>query len=566
MRKIGNQFSTKTFERHQWRFVVFLLLIHISLSTWSAWTEGLTSDELAHLPAGYSYLKTGDYRLNYEHPPLVKLLAGFPLLFLDINSTAFESPAWNKGNEGEWDFGNIIMFHSMTDVDTILFAGRLPIILLSALLGLVIFLFAKDLFGIRAALGSLALYVLFPEALAHSHYVTTDIGIALGLIATVYFWHHYSTAKKTLWLAITGVTAGLCMSAKFTGIYIWPILGLLFLIQHRKTGVRNILLTGLKIFIPLLIIASFTLAATYKFDQLSYYIDGFTYVIEHSTGGRYAYLLGDHSTQGWWWYFPFAFLVKIPLTYLLLLGLFLSTYLTGIEEKSKLGQKNTGRYLLLFIPAAFYFMTFVLNDINIGIRHIFPIFPFLFIALGLVATEWKKLFWTMIVIQAIITLLIAPHFLSYFSEIIGGSANGYKYLLDSNLDWGQDLKGFVAYQNTNNLQPLYLAYFGGDNATERGIAFEDAPCYPKNGYYAISVNHLVGLKESSSRCFSWLKPKDAFHKIGHTIYLFNITHARNETLERENYCRRECNARCEDANLRMKSSLWDQKCKCSCVK
>src|SRR3989344_4683436 len=163
-------------------FIAAGLLIFVFLITlFSVKDDSLTMDELAHLPAGYSYLTQKDMRLNPEHPPLIKDLAAIPLLFIkDINFPS-DINSWKEDINGQWDFGREFLYNSGNPADKIIFAGRIPMILLMVFLGFFIFKWAKELFGNKASLLALFFFSFSPAFLAHGRLVTTDVGAALGI-------------------------------------------------------------------------------------------------------------------------------------------------------------------------------------------------------------------------------------------------------------------------------------------------------------------------------------------------------------------------------------------------
>ncbi|GAG41128.1 unnamed protein product, partial [marine sediment metagenome] len=144
-------------------------------------------DELAHIPAGYSYASQRDFRINPEHPPLIKDLAGLPLLFLDLNFPS-DSWAWNEGVNAQWNFGYDFLYASGNNVEQILFWARLPMLFLLVFLGWFMFRWAKKEFGKEIALFALTLFSFSPTFLAHGRLVTTDVGATLGFVLGFYFW------------------------------------------------------------------------------------------------------------------------------------------------------------------------------------------------------------------------------------------------------------------------------------------------------------------------------------------------------------------------------------------
>ncbi|MEK7596045.1 MAG: hypothetical protein AAB564_00620, partial [Patescibacteria group bacterium] len=157
----------------------FLLALMFVLMFFSAWNESATMDELAHIPAGYSYLTQKDYRLNPEHPPLIKDLAALPLLFLNINFPADHS-SWKNDVNGQWSFGSVFLYESGNDADKIIRLARLPIMLLTILFGWLFFRWIRRRYGDQTGLLALFFFVFSPTFIAHGRYVTTDIAAAFG--------------------------------------------------------------------------------------------------------------------------------------------------------------------------------------------------------------------------------------------------------------------------------------------------------------------------------------------------------------------------------------------------
>src|SRR3989441_5806636 len=182
-----------------------------------------TSDEAAHLAAGYSYLKTADFRLNPEHPPLIKDLAALPLLPLELSFPW--GPLWEQAEE--WNIGRIFVHENRVSNDTILLFGRLPVLLLSLILGWFLFRWGRTLFGAPGALLGLSLYVLDPNVVAHSCLVTTDLGVTLFMFLAVYFLWAWSERPSPGRLALCGLMVGGAFASKFTSLWLLPILGAL---------------------------------------------------------------------------------------------------------------------------------------------------------------------------------------------------------------------------------------------------------------------------------------------------------------------------------------------------
>src|SRR2546426_10423909 len=185
-----------------------------------------TSDEAVHIAAGYSYLKAADFRLNPEHPPLIKEWAALPLLLLDLQFPW--GPLWNQAEE--WNIGRVFVHENRLPNDTILLFGRLPILLLSLLLGWFLFRWGRTLFGARGALLALALYVFDPNVVAHSSLVTTDLGVTLFMFLAVYALWAWSERPSPGLLLAFGLTVGGAFASKFTSFWLLPILVALLIV------------------------------------------------------------------------------------------------------------------------------------------------------------------------------------------------------------------------------------------------------------------------------------------------------------------------------------------------
>jgi hypothetical protein len=553
---------------------ILLLLIFIQ-TTISMSKKSATYDEIIHLSAGYSYLKTRDFRLNPEHPPLIKELSAIPLLLLNPY-LPLDHPSWiNATDKSQVEFGKRFFYEYNPNPDQILFYGRIPIVLLSVLLGFFVFLFAKELYGAKAGLFALFLYAFSPNILAHSRLITTDLGISCFLFLAVYSFWKFIKKPSVLYLFLTGFLVGLTFLSKFTGIYVIPILFILaFFAIHYKQKIRKSIF-NLSIhfrknsllfysLVLLIILIGFLVIPLFYFFHFSPYFGGLNKVIGHSKEGHIAFLMGEHSTTGWWYYFIVAFLIKTPIPMLIFV------LLTFIFFK-KIKHEETLNELFLLVPIIFIFAAFMFNRINIGLRHILPVYPFLFVFVSKLTNlkiNKQKIFKISFGILAIWYLLssifIFPHYLAYFNEFAGGPDNGYKYLIDSNIDWGQDFEGLQEYIKKHNLQNITIGYFGREQPELRGIEYKQLKCYPTNGIIAVSVNILQGLTKEFAQCTAWLRKYKPIDKIGYSIFIYNIKGI-NETEEEIIYCKSKCKRYCENAGFIYGSSyIQNNSYECRC--
>ena len=455
-----------------------------------------TSDEAVHIAAGYSYLKTADFRLNPEHPPLIKEWAALPLLLLDLQFPA--GPLWEQGEE--WNIGRIFVHENRVPNDTILLLGRAQVLLLSLVLGWFLFRWGRALFGARGALLALALYVFDPNVVAHSSLVTTDLGVTLFMFLAVYALWAWSERPGAARLVACGLLVGGAFASKFTSFWLLPIVALLlaalFVLRAPvaarpwtapptgAAGPAGRRLAGLAVLAACLAILAFVVVAvTYAGVGLEAFVVGLGRGLRHSGTGHKAYLMGQYSEDGWWYYFLYAYLIKTPIGTLLLVAATLAALARGRRARLK-------DELFLWIPVVVVVLITCLWKVNIGLRHLLPIYPFLYLAAGrllprprvgaptarprlaraLAAFVVGCLAWN--VVEA---AKITPYQIAYFNEMVGGPARGHLYLLDSNLDWGQSSKALRRYMESRNVPMIYCAYSGNSDPWYYGVRYQYAP-------------------------------------------------------------------------------------------
>ena len=550
---------------HENKIAAALLVLFFILTVAAASTKSGTVDELIFSAAGYSYVKTLDFRLSRELPPLMKTLSG--LFMLPFNPKLPEDgSSWQQRKHIE--YGLSFWFkENIGRHDFLLFFARLPSALAGVLLGWVIYMWASALYDKRAGLFSLAMYSLEPNFLAHAGFATTDVGASAFITLSLYLcwrWHKqnlFNSEWKNV-LAI-GVAIGLANGAKTTGLYLFPIFGLLFSLQLFS---NSKLKTPNKLFAlgVMIVVAAVVVASLYAFQDFDKYIDGVKLMIDQSKLGRPSFLFEEYG-MGWWYYFPVAFAIKMPIPTLIIFALTLTLLIKN--------RKHDEFYLI--IPAAVLFAGFMLNKINIGFRHVLPVLPFLFILSGKVAdfkiTVCKRnisrmLCVALVVWLAVETLFIYPHFLAYFNEFVGGPKNGYNYLSDSNIDWGQDLKGLTKWMAAHDVENLTLGYWGYDSTALRNISVSRSlECFETSGLLAVSVNKLNGFDQGDYLCTEWLRKYKPIDSIGYSILIYNITSTATKEQGMLDYCVRGCKKRCEAQQKKFNDGrLIEGKCVCGC--
>ena len=580
--------------RWVWLLVVLLLAGQFILGYASAWNKSPAYDEPAHLFAGYTYLKTGDFRMMPSHPPLAEMLAALPLLLCDVNMPDIHSPgspaaeAWDHGSQYDrYRLATDWLYHSGNDPDQLMRVARLPMLLLTALGGLGLFLITRRGLGATGGLVALCLWTFSTTMLAHGRWVTTDLPVAVFfLLATYSFWRLIGCLSVRRFVVAALWTSALFVTKFSAGLFV-PVAILLVALRvgrgqelHLWLGRRGWQLgtahqygrraaCTLAACLPLGMVAVLVIWACFGFRYSGPRQDGFHYAVygaerfegpaedawhrlaadargepsgarrlillaaEHrllpeaylygalytlkSAEGRFAYLRGQIGTEGWWYYFPYVFAVKTPLP-LLMLGLVGAVGWVGMARSAQPKARGAAEELLWpgLIFLVVYGAASLFSSLNIGHRHLLPVYPFLFVLAA--GSVWllrqparrpaRLLVGLLLALQAASSLRAYPHYLSHFNLLAGGPARGWRHLSDSNVDWGQDLIHLRRYLEAHpQLLPagerLKLAYFGTADPEYYLGPVEHLPSWPfmpaedmtevTPGWYAISVTQLTEL-------------------------------------------------------------------------
>lgn len=496
---------------------VFLVLaIFFGFGLWMAAQKSLTFDEPMHLVAGFASLHPGHVDLNPEHPPLVKKLAALPMRLLlpalTVPAGYFQPQAF--------------LFQSGIPVDRLVLFGRGLCLLWMTLAGAFTYYLGKRAWGLRGAWIALALFVLCPNLMAHGALIHTDGAAVLGFVATVYAAVVYQQKRRASGLLFLTLALGFALATKFSGVLLLPyvFINLFFALQKKAR------FEGFQGMLHLLCLAAgVSLFLCWVYGSVSGPVDywhGLNQVYANHDSRYALFMNGEFSREGFWLYYPFCLLVKVPVPTLLLFALAIpSWWILRVKQKSF--------YFHLFFPVFMVLGAGMVARHNIGIRHVLPIFPMLFVLAAGVGKFLKPL-WTLALMPIVLTWLvfedvkIFPDNLAYFNQWAGGPANGLNLLDDSNIDWGQDLKRLPPVLNSLGVGDFRLAYFGGDSATWRGLRASDVrilDLYLPNGDYVVSAqllrrNTLDPQYEDYG--YDWLKRYRPAAIIGHSLYVFRV--------------------------------------------
>jgi hypothetical protein len=472
------------------------------------------------------------------------------------------------------------------DADRMLYDGRFMIVLLGILLGILLFSWAREWLGFWPATIALAFYTVTPDILAHSTLVTTDFGLACFFFGTVYFL--WRTTRMLTIGNMTGLIIFLALSvvSKFSALVLGPII-LVLLVIRVVTGTpwacrigksKGIFSRAGKALAAVTIVGLLALASW----GMIWTVYGFRYALNPAPAGRQfqfendpslqrrtpslaktvawinshrllpnaytegfllgqakaqlrgAFLAGQYSLKGWWYYFPAAFLIKTPVSLLLLM-------IGGLVICAKRWRTFMQDEVFLLVPIVCCLAPAMTAKLNIGLRHILPIYPFVLLLATLAMAELlrnkQKSAYAVLVALSLFWLFefarVYPHYLAFFNQFVGGPRHGYEYLVDSNLDWGQDLKPLKKWMDKNNVQHINLAYFGTADPAYYGIQCTYLPGSPffaedrvklpqLPGYVAVSATNLRGvyLDDLGRAFYARLLEQQPVAGIGHSIYVY----------------------------------------------
>jgi len=418
-----------------------LLILMCVLAIGSMRSENAIVDEIAHIPAGYSYLRYGDYRLNPEHPPLLKDLAAVPLLFIRDLKFPTELFAWKDDVNGQWESGWHFIYHIGNDANQVVFWSRIPMVLIMLLLGFFLFKASKEWFGDKAALIALALYALSPNIIAHGKFVTTDVGVAAFIFIAVYYFIKWLKNPRWINICKASIALALAQLAKFSAVLIIPLFivsALIYAISLWFKSNRS-LKTWIKLKLKygggllLIFVFAFILIGLFYWPHVknmpvdkihaqievglpsekvitiknvldkmadipalrphAYYLTGFAMVVGRVAGGNTTFFLGEVTNQSFRLYFPVVYLAKTPIATIILvltaLVMALFSTLKAISLSPKKLLYDLTKYcidhiteitLLLFI--VIYSYTSITGNLNIGFRHLIPMLPMIFTLTG----------------------------------------------------------------------------------------------------------------------------------------------------------------------------------------
>jgi hypothetical protein len=519
----------------------------------SVGTFSPTIDESSHIGAAVSLIEAKKLIAPGSHPPLARLVAAIPLWLDGARLPQCRGQTTIGTEDLGYALGTQVLYHSAKPYSTLLIHARLAMLIFPAIALLYVFLLGRMLLGQPAATLAVIFFSVDPTLLGYGFWVGNDVASCAGCLAATYHGLRWLIQPNWRTAAIAGIALGLAIATKFSCLLVIP---LIFLLALARTSPWRKLL----IHLPLIAAVAFiTLWGTYLFnvgplsDQAglqapehpssdnaaaqamrrqwqrvprfiretpvpmpSFFL-GVARLAAHNSFGHLAYLNGQVSTAGWWYYFPEVFALKTPLGFLAALLIAAILFVTRRDWR----QWPTRAIL---IPAALFFVAAMAAKLDIGIRYILPAIPFLylFVASQLARPGWIAVLVALILCAAVETAAVHPDYLSYFNIAAGGPSNGDRFALDTNLDWNQDVFRMADWMHNNlNGRPYAIRLDGLRNKPlieKLGLdpAALDAPPHGKILFMSKSARLIDGR-------LSWLSHRQPIAHIGYGIDVYDLT-------------------------------------------
>ncbi len=502
----------------------------------AARTHTPTVDEFVYLPAGYYHLRTGDLTLDPTNPPLLKMAMAVPLLamYLELDT----DPKWrdNRTGWGPWIFGTRFMDMNRAHYFDAFFIARVVVLAIGVAAGLLMMARARTMLSPLGSLAALLLYCTMPPIIAHSALATLDVGVMALLFAGFVALERFASTTMARWAVATGVLFGLALTGKGVAALFVPLLPLLAAVgwpRWDRAGVRRFA-GGLA---SMGIAAWVTVLAVYGFSGFPLpapVLEGLRFQVAASSAGEFpAFLFGAWSQTGWWYYYLVALLFKTPLPTLALL-------IVGAWAVARRRLSGAGDLWMVLPPLLLLYVLSFHYGKFYGVRYLLPAFPFLVLLAGrgvdvlLRGGRSAVAVAVLLLWQLTASLLAAPHHLAYFNELAWPTDHARRVLLDSNLDWGQDLGRLKTYLDARGQNRICLGYFGHVDPGLYGIEYSLPPTSPTAGLCAVSANFLAGYPYAvtyagerilgvRAGAWSWFDRLDPVARVGRSIYVFDVT-------------------------------------------
>ncbi|HLF81357.1 MAG TPA: glycosyltransferase family 39 protein, partial [Anaerolineales bacterium] len=466
-----------------------------------------TADEAVHIGCGLEVWERRQYTLEPQHPPLARLAVSVLPYFAGLR---------HRGDIPDWESHDLDFYWR-----TLRLARMGNLVFLPFLL-LYVYRWGREIHGAAGGLAAAALVSFSPNLLAHASLATLDFGAATTLVAATWYLWQWSQRLDPR-LALKAVLAfGLAVLTKFSALFLLPPIAVAFLALARTRVSWRMAVAFVTVLI-LLLWAGYGFSwrplppAQHSAPRATLQgavqrglervvgrhavpapglVRGLLDMLGHNAKGHQCYLLGKLGKRGWWYYFPIVLALKTTLP---LLALVVLALMWGPRRR-----------MVLYpgVAAAVVLAVCMMSNLNLGVRHILAIYPFFaLLAAGLFVSPRRAARGVALVLglwHGAESVAAHPDYLPYFNQTVRSHAEDF--LLDSNLDWGQDLERLRRFLEQERIDTVYLSFFGRGHPIRQRIP-GTRPLEPQDrpaGWVAVSQAHLAGLALPGPS-FAWLK-------------------------------------------------------------
>jgi hypothetical protein len=529
-----------------------------------------TCDEPYHIASAVVMYDVGKHASGVEQPPLTRIVAGLSLYLRGVRLPRSELTTAVVAMRDTYFQGTQVLFHSNLSYWQVLITARLSMLIFPLIALLYLYLLAAWVGNEFIAALSVVFFSLDPALLGHSTWVCTDVAACAGFLAATYHGLRWVVLRGRGRAVVTGIAIGAAIAAKFSCMFVMPAIGLLMIVRPLPvftSDVPNKLRTYFRRWPSIgqmaivAVVAFVTLWSAYFFnvDRMSNQtifpthraewlriparvrearmpmpslVLGMMRLISHNKAGQNNYLNGHFKDGGWWYYFPEAIAIKEPLA--LLAGLVASGWLFFLP-----GMRAPWRTAAIMIPPAVFLAAAMKGNIDIGIRHVLPVLPFLYLLicfqLARAGSKGLAILSVLIIAAVIESIMIAPNYTESFNLTVGGPTRGAKYLVDSNVDWGQDVARLADWLHSDEARGREYSlrvFMFPDKSLCRTLGLDPAAVFrdSHHGLLAISKNVRYGLGPGAAEDWSelpkpdydWLSQYPVVKRIGYSIDVYDL--------------------------------------------
>jgi hypothetical protein len=506
-----------------------------------------TVDEPYHIGSAMVLWESKRLVVGAQHPPLVRWVVGAALAAQGVQYPEAKDEYVIVEYPG-FGIGQQILFSGQLPYWRIVTTARHAVLIFPAIALFYVYRLGRYLFNPLVAMLATVFFSFDPTLIAHSSLVGTDVAGCAGFVAALYYGIRWIAKPQAARGAVFGLVLGLAIASKFSCLLLIPILLFIALMRRRRLPrLRSIALVCAIAFVAVWGTYGFqinqmrqqalfeesdpawvrlpAIVREMPIPMPSFWL-GQYFLATRASQGHATYLNGQVSYDGWRMYFPEALAVKEPIGFLLALIVAIALLVR---------RPRLLRAWLLLIPIVIYLAISMISKYQLGIRHLLPILPlmYLFAAMQFMRVRREAALLFVMLLAMIETAAIHPDYLAFFIVASGGSIRGDRLLIDSNLDWGQDMGRLANYLRSYEVQgrPYSIRCAYATAPLLKELDLDPAALSGKpHGLFAISKNvlHRLELAEHGSggmtlgEDYSWVSRYPLVKRIGYSIDVYDL--------------------------------------------